>query len=225
MSKYFTMYTSAELICLITALVCLFKTKELHWRLLIPFLLLITMVEFASIPLKALYRANPIPINSTVWLYNLLLPIQIGVFVAVFNGILKKYAAYSKVLILAGGGFLYLFYIYELLTNDAGIFNFNSTTYSAMSVLLVVYSLYYYYVLLKSEEYADLKSLPEFWWVTGTLFFFFGTTAFNLFYTYLLKSYTGNKLYLFYIRDLLIVILYGCWSYAFICKRWITSNK
>ena len=225
MFKYFTIYTSAELICLITALVCLFKAKEFYWRLLIPLMLVITMVEFASVPLKALYRANPIPINSTVWMYNLLLPLQIAAFSTMFYSLIGKYTSNNKPLVFTGAAFLYLFYIYELITNEAGIFNFNSNTYAAMSVLFVIYSLYYYYVLLTSEEYSELKCMPEFWWVTGTLFFFFGTTAVNLFYSHLLKSYPGNKLYLVYISDILSVILYGCWSYAFICKRWIISNK
>jgi len=224
MAKYFTIYTSAELICLITALVCLFRSKEYYWRLLIPFMLVITMVEFASIPIKALYKANPIPIHSTVWLYNLLLPVQITGFAIVFYGFLNKYTK-NKILVITGAVLLYLIYIAELLTNQAGLFNFNSNTYSAMSVVLVVYSLYFYYTLLKSEEYAELKYLPEFWWVTGTLFFFFGTTAINLSYTYILTTYPGNKLYLAFITNVLIIILYGCWSYAFICKRWITSNK
>jgi len=177
-----------------------------------------------AIPLKAVYKANPIPSNSSAWMYNILLLLQMGAFSFMFYNLIGKYLA-GRLLIVTGISILILIYAYELFTNVAGIFNYNSTTYSAMSVVFIIYSLYYYYTLLRGEEYAELKFLPEFWWVTGTLFFFFGTTAVNLFYTYLLNSYPGNKLYLVYISDVLIVILYGCWSYAFICKRWTTSNK
>lgn len=224
MQKYFTIYTSAELLCFITALVCLLKAKEVHWRLLIPLMLVVTLVEFASVPIKVLYKANPIPKNSSAWMYNILLFMQIGVFSTVFYRLIGSYLG-GKFMVVTGLIILLVLYTFELFTNDAGIFNYNAATYTTMSVVLVIYSLYYYYVLLKREEYAELTYLPEFWWVTGTLFFFFGTTAVNLFYSYLLTSYPGNKLYLVYISDVLIVILYGCWSYAFICKRWITSNK
>ena len=224
MTKYLTIYTIAELTCLISAMVCLLNTKALQWRLLIPFLLVTCLIEIGAIPLKGIYKANPIPSNSSAWMYNILLLLQIGAFSFMFYNLIGKYLT-GKFIIVTGLVILFLLYIIELFTNVSGIFNFNSTTYAGMSVLFVIYSLYYYYVLLKSEAYAELKFLPEFWWVTGTLFFFFGTTTVNLFYTQLSKSYPDNKLYLVYISDILIVILYGCWSYSFICKRWITSNK
>jgi len=224
MTKYLTIYTTAELICLISAVVCLLNAKALQWRLLIPFLLITCLIEIGAIPLKSVYKANPIPSNSSAWMYNILLLLQMGVFTFMFYNLIGKYLA-GKFLIVTGFSVLLLLYIYELFTNVSGIFNYNATTYAAMSVVFVVYSLYYYYVLLKNEEYAELKYMSEFWWVTGTLFFFFGTTAVNLFYTQLSKTYPADKLYLVYISDVLIVILYGCWSYAFICKRWITSNK
>ncbi|NNU33558.1 hypothetical protein HK413_04305 [Mucilaginibacter sp. S1162] len=118
-----------------------------------------------------------------------------------------------------------MIYIYDLFTFPAGIFNYNADTFSVMSVLFIFYSLYYYYLLISAEEYADITTLADFWWVTGTLFFFFGSTACNLFYNMLTKVSPGNTVYLTYIGDVLIIILYGCWSYSFICKRWITSNK
>ncbi len=226
MRQYFTLYTSAELICFITALVCLFKAKQQHWRLLIPFLLITCMVELGAIPIKAIYKADPKPENSNAWLYNILLLLQIGMFLMMFYRLIGKYVQ-CKIIILAGLIILLSFYVYELLTNRHGLYDYNVLTYSALSVIMIVYSLYYYYLLLNKEEYTDLKALPEFWWTTGTLFFFFGTTAINLFYRLLVSVSVSkvNTMYITYINNILIVILYGCWTYAFICKRWMTSNK
>ncbi len=225
MLKFFNLYTSAELICFITALVCLFKVKEFHWRLFIPYMLITCMVEMGTISLKAAYKANPIPANSNAWVFNILLLLQIGAFATMFYNLIGKYSNSNKLVVFTGVILLLLLYMCELFISEAGIFNYNSTTYAVVSVLFIVFSLYYYYLLLNSDKYDDLKYLPEFWWVTGTLFFFFGTTAINLFYKVLFEVSLDNRMYLSYISDVLIVILYGCWSYSFICKRWIASNK
>lgn len=224
MSKYFTTYTSAEMICFITALVFLFNDKERIWRLFIPYMLLTCMVEIGVIPLKAIYMAHPKPINSNAWIYNLLLVAQAWFISVVFYKITSGYAQ-SKKLLLVIPVILAPIYIIEILSHRAGIFEYNANTYSLMSVLFVMYSLYFYYLMLNSGEYTNLNRDAAFWWVTGTLFFFFGTTATNLFYHSLLKISEENKVYITRINDVLIVILYGCWTYAFICKRWATLNK
>ncbi len=224
MSKYFTLYTSAELFCFITALVCLFSVRERYWRFFIAFMFLTCLVEFIATPLKEMYKADPKPENSNAWIYNLLLLLQIGTFLMMFYNLIGKYVQ-SKIIILTGLVILLSLYGYELLTNHHGVYDYNVLTYSVLSVMMVLYSLYYYYLLLNNEEYTDLKVLPEFWWTAGTLFFFFGTTAINLFYRLLVSVSAVSMLYISYISNILIVILYGCWTYAFICKRWMTSNK
>ena len=212
------------MICFITALVCLFNAKEFHWRVMMVFMLLVCIAELSAIPLKAAYRANPIPANSNAWVFNVLLFFQISAFAIMFYKLIGKYGN-SKLLVFGGTGVLFLLYVYETFSHARGIFDYNATTYTVMSVLFVLYSLYYYFLLITSEEYADLKFLPEFWWVTGTLFFFFGTTAINMFRSILVVQPLKNTLYLGYIDTTLIVILYGCWTYAFICKKWITLAR
>jgi hypothetical protein len=224
MLQYFTIYTVAELICFFIAIICLINDKDFNWRMMILFMLVTCMVEMGAIPLKTVYRHNPIPANSSAWIYNILLLIQISAFSFMFYHLLNKHIR-SKPLIIGGLALLLVIYIYDLFTFPAGIFNYNADTYSVMSVLFIFYSLYYYYLLIGAEEYADIKTLADFWWVTGTLFFFFGSTACNLFYNMLTKVSPGNTVYLTHIGNVLIIILYSCWSYSFICKRWITSNK
>src|SRR4051812_48289839 len=116
MTKYITIYIIAELICFISALVCLLNIKALQWRLLIPFMLITCLIEIGAIPLKGVYKANPIPSNSSAWMYNILLLLQMGAFAFMFYKLIGKYLA-GKLLIVGGLSILLLLYIYELFTN------------------------------------------------------------------------------------------------------------
>ncbi|MDB5158255.1 MAG: hypothetical protein JWR50_2962 [Mucilaginibacter sp.] len=223
MHELFPAYVVAELICFIIAFICLYGEKEIAWKVLIPFMLIICIAEIGSIPFKAIYRANPIPSNSNAWIFNILMLFQISVFSNMFNHLFKKYIS-SKPLIITGLAALFLIYVYELFTNKNGLWDYNSETNSVMSVLFICYSLYYYYLLLRDEEYVNLNSSPAFWWVTGTLFFFFGKTIYDQFYDTIKSQFNSNTIDLSFITTILIIILYSCWSYAFICKRWITLN-
>ena len=114
--------------------------------------------------------------------------------------------------------------IYELFVD--GAFKKHNITTSVMSVLFVLYSLYYFYCLLKDESHINLKYYPPFWWTAGVLFFYFGSTACNVFYSKLSVITVTPKHYLtYYIYNGLNIILYGCWSYSFICRKWAVSKS
>jgi hypothetical protein len=71
-----------------------------------------------------------------------------------------------------------------------------------------------------------LKSSPEFWWVAGVLFFYFAATICNLFEEKLediVITSTQNLNY--FVFKALNIILYSCWSYAFICRKWLKTSK
>jgi hypothetical protein len=60
---------------------------------------------------------------------------------------------------------------------------------------------------------------PPFWIVTGLFFFNFGSIACNLFFDYLMVKIPKEYIPINYIIfTVLNFILYGCWSYAFICR-------
>jgi hypothetical protein len=64
-----------------------------------------------------------------------------------------------------------------------------------MSVVFVLASLYFYYLKLKDEHFEPLMFSAPFWWVSGTLFFYFGSTACNNFLDYLpsMKAITFSR--------------------------------
>ena len=94
-------------------------------------------------------------------------------------------------------------------------------TTSTMSVLFVIYGLIYFYWLLKDDNDVKLTYSSSFWWVTGALFFYFGSTISNVFFNRLSTIMVSPKHYLTtYIFNALNLILYGCWCYSFICRKW-----
>jgi hypothetical protein len=223
MFRYLTLNISVELICLVIALFCLNKKAGKTWLSMIPFLLIICLIEIAGKYLKVLYTQGRIHSLENSWLYNLLLVFQSLFISQHFKYLIGNYVN-SKPLIYSGLALITLLYIYELY--DHGFYKYHNLTYIVLSILFISYSLYYYYNLLKADSYVNLKYSPGFWWVTGLLFFWFGTIICSLFY-YKLKDITiSPKVYLTsYIYMALNIILYSCWSYSFICIKWQMSTS
>lgn len=215
MFKYITLTTGAEVICFLVSIICLLKSNSLIWRCFIPYLLITCITEFIGIYLKRNHHTNQ-------WPYNILLIFQILVvsvmFMQLFNNFIK-----SKVIVTCGLILLIVLYMYDIVIH--GFLLFNELTYNAMCVLFVLYCLYYFYLLLNSEQYIELKYSPEFWWICGALFFYFGSTAVNLFRDLLTPIIVNGLNITHYIYIILNTILYGFWSYSFICKKWLTQTS
>ena len=225
MLNYFTLNTTIETVCFIVACICLIKDKSLVWRSMVIFLLITCIAEFMGIHVKRLYLADRIHIHPNGWVYNILMVFQAGFMSLMFQYFLRthKYARYA-----IGVGFiaLLLLHLYEIFNNS--IYSYDELTNTIMSVLVVFYSFYFYYSLLNDDTYIGLNKSAEFWWVVGILFFYFATTVSNLFYDRLssivIKS-RHNLMYLRYLNNALNIILYSCWSYSFVCRKWLTKTS
>lgn len=222
MFQFLSINTSVELSCFIVALICLINDKSIAWRSMILFLLITCITEMAGLYVKKLYLADRVHVHPNLWLYNTLLIFQIGFTSFMFQHLLDKYN--SRRIVITGLPILIGLYIYEVVAH--GIFSYNNLTNIALSILLVLYSLVYYYHLLKDDEHAELISLSAFWWAAGILFFHFGRTGCNLFYGKLASIMVTAKHNLtYYIYIILNILLYGCWAYSFICRRWETRRS
>lgn len=215
--KYLTINTSAEWICFIIAGICLFRDESPVWRGMIIFLLITCLAETLGIYIKVQYLADPKNVKPNVWVYNILLIFQAGFISILFASLLKVYIKSGPV-ILIGLALLSLLYIHEQI--EHGSFKKHAITNIVMSVLFIVYSYYYFYLLLKDERNINLSFHPGFWWVAGILFFYFGAIIINLYYEKLRDLVESPKPYLRYIFNILNVLLYGCWSYSFILRKW-----
>jgi hypothetical protein len=223
MLYYFTINTSVELTCFIVALVCLYNQPEKAWKSMILFIFIIVLAEFTGRYLKKIYLQDIAHNLSNAWVYNTLLIAQALFFSLHFKYLLGRYTN-SKPIFWGGLAIISILYIYELYNH--GFYVYNNSTYTVLLVLLMSYSLYFYYHLLKDEAYIELKTSANFWWVTGILFFCFGTIISSLFREKLSPILITSKAPLTtYIYNTLNIILYSCWSYSFICKKWQTSTS
>jgi hypothetical protein len=214
MISYFTPSTISETICLIFAFVCLIKDSVLIWRGMILYLLITCVTEFFGLYIGRRDHNNH-------WVYNIFILFEAGFTHLMFLNLFGKYFNGKPILIFGFVLFL-IFYIYGIIHNSILIYNY--LAYTAMSVQFVLYSLYYYYLIVKDDSYTDLKYSSTFWWVAGTLFFYFSNTACNLFFDKLYSvMITPNHHLTYFIFKALNIILYGCWSYSFICRKWLTT--
>jgi hypothetical protein len=163
-------------------------------------------------------------VHNNYWVYNILLLFDTGFMSLMFAYIFKQYNK-SKFIVITGLALFIALYAYEFIAQGFSLFvRYNNLTYTVMSVVYVLYGLYYYYLLLKDERYINLKYSAIFWWVAGTLLFYFGGTACNLFSDQLraIKIYQHLSYFIF---KALNIILYGFWSYSFICRKWLTKKS
>lgn len=208
---FITINTVCEFVCFLAALIFLSNDKEPAWKLFKAYLLLTCITEVAGI-----YMSHVAHI-SNYQLYNVFLLFECGITSYLFYHLYKPYKQKSKWLIIWYSIFIAM-YVTELFTNHFK--NFVSTTATIMSVVFVFASLYYYYLKLMDENFERLVFSAPFWWVSGALFFYFGSTTCNIFFEYLAKSKTityGHSIR-YFIFNLLDIILYGFWSYAFLCR-------
>lgn len=222
MLPYLTINTVSEILCLITAAICLSKDNSLAWRSMVLFLLITCIIELSGIYIKRLNIEDHKHLHRNEWLYNIFMIFQIYFMIYMFYHLLKQYHNNKRWIIFPGTGLLIVLYVYEVCKH--GVLEEHILTFTTMSVLFVLYGFYYFYYLHKDENYLQLKTSPAFWWVCGTLFFYFGVTACNLFFDKLMIKITPKHYLTYYIFNVLNVILYSCWSYSFICRKWLRTN-
>jgi len=177
---------------------------------MIVFLFITSLIEIYGKILKTEHHTNQ-------WLYNIYLVFEASFSSLMFSVLLGKYIK-SKPLVLSGFALFVLLYINDV--HRHGFSVFNDLTETVMSVIFVIYCFYYYYLLLKDEQHIDIKSSASFWWVAGALFFYFGSTVANLFFTFLKDVKIAGHNVTYFIFMALSILLYGCWSYSFICRKW-----
>jgi MFS family permease len=206
-----------EVVCLIIAFLYLSVYRNSFWGSFRWFMLITVIVEIIGHTLQ--YRSIP-----NHWVYNLYMPIETFYKYYILYRLCRDYFRVERWLIPFSGIFLIL-YLYESINSDFSRYSY--ITNSVMSVSIVIVCCLYYYYFLKKEEYVNIYEHAPFWIITALFFFYLGSTACNVFWYYLSKIYADQQIPVrFIIFALLNFIMYGCWSYSFICKyRQTTSSS
>lgn len=197
-----------ELICLCFAVFTLPKVKA-PWTLFILYLLFVVGIESYGLYAAENHISSKMVYNIYV-LTNFYFVQAILYKICNLNSTGKIPAWIFSVLFI-------LFYGGELMYNGPEQFTLTSMILS--NILITIQSLYYFYSLMTQDDFVQLKSHAPFWLVAGLLIHAFGSTASFLFYEYLVAI---NKELKIPVRQVIIpflnFILYGSWSYAFVCK-------
>lgn len=175
------------------------------------FLFFIVLVEFAGRYISvALHQKN-------LWLYNISTTLEF-VFYAYIFGLHLRDPVFKKL----ASRFI-IFYPLLVLLNILfvqGFWEFHSYTMVVGSIFMIIFCCRYFYELLQSPLEGDLLRDPMFWISTGILFFYLGDFSYNLLFNLLQKyaANTGGKLFRS-INNNLILILYSCFTIAFLCRK------
>ncbi|WP_158800051.1 hypothetical protein [Pedobacter sp. L105] len=207
--RILTINTASEFICFLISVFCLLKDKNAYWRSFMFYMLLVCLTELGGLFLRSIAVSNSM-------LYTGFLIIECSMISTFFYYTFYKYYPKSK-WIYAWFALFLIAYIAELVDNHFSIFSYRTTTF--MSVAFVIASLYYYLLITRDEKFRKLGSDPQFWVINGILFFYFGSTACNVFFDYLIHEVSPISQSIRYITfNILNILLYSCWSYAFICR-------
>ncbi|MET4083077.1 putative membrane protein YfcA [Pedobacter sp. UYP30] len=207
MPLYFPFSTIFEILCFCIGLVLLWKDKNLFWRLALVFLFITCVTEIYGSYLAHRY-------NNNLKLYNYFYLVEQSFISYAMYYFFRPYIK-PKLLIGCGSIILILSNLYFFL-GYAGK-EFNNVSQNVSGILFIIYSLLYFYLFLKDKKYVQISTHPEFWWVTGILFFYFGSVIYNLFYgATTVKLF--NRYINYYLITILNLILYSLWTYSFICR-------
>ncbi|RQO29964.1 hypothetical protein DBR32_13700 [Taibaiella sp. KBW10] len=197
-----------ELICFLLALITLTKAGK-KWLMFIPYLFIVLGIE-----LWGMY-AYAQKINSNV-VYNFYVLLNFVFIQFVLHKICTITTNRDRTNVL----FLFIFTLFFV----SEVYYFGYKNFAVKSIifsyfLISVQCLYYFYTLLKQDSFVNLPQHAPFWLAAGILFHAIGSTVSYLFYDYLVTIYLELGIP---VRQIIFVflnfILYGSWSYAFICK-------
>jgi hypothetical protein len=203
-----------EILCLFTGIFLYPVLKKSVFRYLVWLLMIVVIAELSGrYESRVLHKPN-------AWIFNISTNIEFIVYGVIFY---KTYhfPKFKKLVFY----FLWIFPFMALINIIfiQGFFTFHSITMSIGSLFMVLFCCLYFYEILYQKERMDLLKSSFFWFTTGILFFYTGDLLYNLFFSYLTINKYDYKTLFKAINNNLIILLYCCFTIAFICKK--AENK
>ncbi|KLT64897.1 hypothetical protein [Pedobacter sp. BMA] len=201
--------TFLELLCFLTALATVRTDKKPLWRISLTYMFLVCLTELVV----ARWAAKTF--HNNLFVYNIYTLFEGALISAGIYHCLKAYTNPKKIIIIGLVIFYSLWIVFFLMH---GIMTYNSWAGGVLSALIMLYCCYYYYFVLTDNAIMDINTNPEFWWVTGVLFFYFGTTTANLFHELFTSIMVKGNSLRNWIFTVLNIIFYSILAYSFICR-------
>lgn len=219
---YIKLYTLAQAACLIIAWYSLRRVNDRAWAWNRYYLAIALLLELAGIGYTQwVYHVLPQGWPSTNhWIYNIQLLVMAAFVSWFFFGRIRVLKLVSKHWMY--GWFIIFGAVYTMdICIHNGINRFFVNAFFCLQIGILVGSLYYCWLLLRQPIHRGLMTYPDFWWVFGTAYFFFGMTVYHAFFERLLTNNMpvwGMEVSVLIIKGLNLVF-YGSWSYAFMLCR------
>jgi hypothetical protein len=207
MSNY--IYTFVLTICVSVALfhrsAFIGSTKYIFWLVCVTWLVEIVGLYY----LKVLEKDGD-------WLYDIYVPIYYCIAACYFHSIITNTSLRSA--ILTSIPILLLCHLIGYILRNQ-INSWSTISFLLLSLLLSILSCLYLAQILLSAEEDHLSRNPNFWITTGFLFFYAGAFFQSGLHKYLenLDKNTADKLFM-NINHMLNIILYGLFTYGFVCQ-------
>ncbi len=196
--------------CLIASILLVKVGIPKFWRLFIPYLLTTACVETYCLFLVKTSSQS----ISTHWIYNIFMLMYLCFHLFLFSKLIAlPYLKNILLVVLAGLLGSYCWEWYSL-----GFSSFFVITNALVGISIVIFSIFYYYSLFYQEQIQNIISEPAFWFITGCLIFYAGSTAVNLNVNRLIiLGQTNSFPFRYILVSILNIAMYSCWIKSFLC--------
>ena len=206
----FPVTTFIETICFLCGVFFLRNTGDVVWNTVRWFMLFTVINECVVTIIGHVYHKH------NMWLVNIYTLVNFPTM----SWILYRFSRRQKSSLIIFCISLFLFiscFITEIFYK--GIFEYTVASNILSDILLFATCNRFFYLLLKDDSWIDIQRHAAFWFVTGLLLFSLCATIADVFDGQLASLYIFPHVSLYYILYMVFnLILYGCWSFSFICK-------
>lgn len=216
MNLFYWLNPIVELIAFALSLFLITRKNGDWYRHFIIYLLIVVLTESSA---NTLYHVWG---QKNHWVYNIYLPVQIGFVSWVAYKISMHLNTRNYILLMV----ITFMVMYCMEISIRGFLNYASNTKTIFSLFIICFCLTYFYQLLKDDPEKDNLNAGNIWVIAGLFIFYFGSTAANLFFDYLVElNKTQVRPIRYTIFLILNLLLYGSWTYGFICRQRQTIFK
>lgn len=212
----YNIYIAVLIICFICSLVSFKLNYAFHLKLFSVIIGITVVTEICANFLPGIFRLTNYPV------YNIFTLIEYPLIAYYFKRIISS--GTTKRLI---DFFLWLYPLFWLFTIIFifGISGWNSYVIMAGDLFTVCISARYMYELFTSNRLISFKTCPEFWIAAATIFYFSCELPITGILNYLVHHYIPLTLQLYTVLQVLNIIMYSIYIYAFLCKTTLITKS